>query len=134
MAMDDRAPASSRFITAIYEVDGPESRARATAERICFDQTIEAENDLLPPSLQSAILGHLDELRPISAGRYELTVTMTNDLLASWRGPLFGIEGLRKAVEGFGRPLFCGVLKPLGRTPRELAQLVHQFVLAKSLS
>ena len=167
MAMDDRAPASSGFITASYEVDGPESRARATGERICFDQTIEAEKDLLPPSLQSTILGHLDELRPISGGRYEATIrfpgdligadcsdllnvlfgtsslrgdvkllsfTMTNDLLSSWRGPRFGIEGLRKAVEGFGRPLFCGVLKPLGRTPRELAQLVHQFVLAKSLS
>ena len=161
MAMDDRAPGSSGFITAIYEVDGPESRAHATAERICFDQTIEAEKDLLPPSLQAAILGHLDELRPISGGRYEATIrfrgdligadcsdllnvlfgtsslrgdvkllsfTMTTDLLSFWRGPRFGIDGLRKVVGSFGRPLLCGVLKPLGRTPRELAQLAHQFV------
>lgn len=159
--MEDRAPGSSGFITAIYEVDGPEARACATAERICFDQTIEAEKDLLPPSLQSAILGQLDGLRPISGGRYEATIrfrgdligadcsdllnvlfgtsslrgdvkllsfTMTNDLLSSWPGPRFGIDGLRKAVGGFGRPLLCGVLKPLGRTPRELAQLAHQFV------
>lgn len=159
--MEGRAPGSSGFVTAIYEVDGPESGARATAERICFDQTIEAEKDLLPPWLQSAILGRLDGLRPISGGRYEATIrfrgdligtdcsdllnvlygtsslrgdvkllsfTMTNELLSSWRGPRFGIDGLRKAVGVFGRPLLCGVLKPLGRTPRELAQLADQFV------
>lgn len=159
--MDETPPESSEFITARYEVDGPESRAHATAERICFDQTIEAEKDLLPPSLQAAILGHLDELRPISGGRYEATIrfrgdligadcsdllnvlfgtsslrgdvkllsfTMTTDLLSSWRGPRFGVDGLRKAVGVFGRPLLCGVLKPLGRTPQELARLAHQFV------
>ncbi len=45
-----------------------------------------------------------------------------------WRGPRFGIDGLRKAVGVFGRPLLCGVLKPLGRSPQELAQLATQFV------
>jgi hypothetical protein len=49
--MKDNVKGSSEFLTAIYEVDGPESRARATAEPICFDQTIEAEKGLLPPSL-----------------------------------------------------------------------------------
>ncbi len=159
--MNDRAPGSSGFMTAIYEVDGPEPRARAKAERICFDQTIEAEKDLLPPLLQSAILGHLDGLRPVSGGRYEATIryrgdligadcsdlmnvlygtsslrgdvrlvsfTMTNELLSSRRGLRFGIDGLRKTVGVFGRPLLCGVLKPLGRSPRELAQLADRFV------
>lgn len=159
--MDNRESGSSGFITAIYEIDGPEVRACATAERICFDQTIEAEKDLLPVSLQSAILGQLDELRPISDRRYEATIrlrgdligtdcsdllnvlfgtsslrgdvklvsfAMTNDLLCSWRGPRFGVDGLRDAVGVSGRPLLCGVLKPIGRTPRELAQLAHQFV------
>lgn len=152
---------SSEFLTAIYEVDGPESRARATAERICFDQTIEAEKDLLPPSLESAILGRLEELRPSCDGRYQATIRFRGDLLSGdcsdllnllfgtsslrgdvklqsfsmtkglfsfWHGPRFGIDGLRKAVGVSGRPLLCGVLKPLGRTSRELAQLAHQFV------
>jgi hypothetical protein len=61
--MEDNVKGSSEFLTAIYEVDGPESRARATVDRICFDQTIEAEKDLLPPSLQSMILGHHEEVR-----------------------------------------------------------------------
>lgn len=71
-------------MTAIYEVDGPEPRARAKAERICFDQTIEAGKNLLPSLLQSAILGHLDGLRPISGGRYEATI--------SYRGELIGTD------------------------------------------
>jgi hypothetical protein len=36
--MEDNAKSSSEFLTAIYEVDGPESRARATADRIGFDK------------------------------------------------------------------------------------------------
>ncbi|NGZ96093.1 MAG: ribulose 1,5-bisphosphate carboxylase large subunit [Nitrospira sp. WS110] len=159
--MDDRSSDLAEFMTAIYEVDGPEPRARATAEGICFDQTIEAEKDLLPPLLQSVILGHLDGLRPISGGRYEATIryrgeligadcsdllnilygtsslrgdvkllsfTITNERLSFWRGPRFGIDGLRKAVGAVGRPLLCGVLKPLGRSPQELAHLAAQFV------
>lgn len=159
--MEDHAKGVSEFLTAIYEIDGPESSARATADRICFDQTIEAESHLLPPSLQCTILGHLDELRPAGSGRYEATIryrgdligsdcsdllnvlfgtsslrgdvkllsfTMTRNLLDSWRGPRFGIERLRHAVGILDRPLLCGVLKPLGRTPRELAQLASQFV------
>lgn len=159
--MNDRSSDSAGFLTAIYEVDGPELRARATAERICFDQTIEAEKDLLPSLLQSKILGHLDGLRAISGGRYEATIryrgeligtdcsdllnvlygtsslrgdvkllsfTMTNERLCCWRGPRFGIDGLRNAVEVVERPLLCGVLKPLGRSPQELAQLATQFV------
>jgi ribulose-bisphosphate carboxylase large chain len=159
--MEDNAMGSSEFLTAIYEVDGPESRARAAAERICIDQTIEAEKDLLPQSLQSTILGHLDELRPCCDGRYQATIrfrddllsgdcsdllnllfgtsslrgdvklrsfTMTKGLFSFWRGPRFGMDGLREAVGVFGRPLLCGVLKPLVGTSRELAQLAHQFV------
>lgn len=152
---------SSEWLTAVYEIDGPESSARRTAERICMDQTIEAESNLLPPSLQSTILGHLEDLRATAGGRYHATIhfrgdllsgecsdvlnvlfgtsslrgdvtllscAMTNGLLASWPGPRFGIDGLRQAVGVSRRPLLCAVLKPLGRTPQELAELAVQFV------
>ncbi|MBH0203581.1 MAG: hypothetical protein HP496_15100 [Nitrospira sp.] len=159
--MSRTASDDSEFLTTIYEVDGPESLARRTAERICCDQTIEAESNLLSPSLQSTILGCLDDLRATAGGRYQATIrfpgnllsgdctdllnvlfgtsslrgdvrllsfAMTNGLLASWQGPGLGIEGLRQAVGVSHRPLFCAVLKPLGRTPRELAELAVQFV------
>ncbi|MBX3325402.1 MAG: hypothetical protein KF682_05840 [Nitrospira sp.] len=131
------------------------------AERICFDQTIEAEEGLLPSSLQSEIVGHIENLQPTSGGRYEATIrfrgdllsgdctdllnvlcgtsslrgnikltsfTMTAGLLSAWRGPQFGIERIRQMLAVPTRPLLCGVLKPLGRTARELAELAAQFV------
>ena len=159
--MNGGAADPTDFLTATYEIDGPEPHARTTAERICVDQTIEAEEHLLPPSLRSEVLGQVQDLRAASGGRYEATIrfpgdllsgdctdllnvvfgtsslrgdvrllsfTMTNGLLASWPGPRFGIDGLRQAVGVPHRPLQCAVLKPLGRTPHELAKLAVQFV------
>ena len=153
---------NSEFLTAVYEVPGPESEARARAERICRDQTIEAEADLLAPPLRSKILGRLEQLRPLAAGRYEATVrypgelvgkehsdllnllfgtsslrsdvrlrsfALTKGLISSWHGPRYGLAGLREATGVSNRPLVCAVLKPLGRSPSELADLATQFVL-----
>lgn len=149
------------FLTAVYEVDGPEREARARAERICLDQTIEADADLLVPSLHARILGRLQNIEPLADGRYTATIryagellgrdcsallnllfgtsslrsdvrllsfTLTEGLLSSWQGPRYGISGLRQAVAASNRPLLCGVLKPLGRSPAELAELAAQFV------
>jgi len=92
----------SEFITAIYEVDGPEARARSTAERICVDQTIEAENHLLPPSLQSRILGRLEDLRATAGGRYQATIRFGADLVggecSDVLNVLFGTSSLRGDV------------------------------------
>ncbi len=159
--MSLNAHSTSEFLTAIYEVDGPASQARSTAERICFDQTIEAERDLLPPSLESTIVGRLENLEATAGGRYRATIHfrgdllsgecsdvlnvlfgmsslrgdvtlrsfgMTNGLFSSWPGPRFGIDGLRQRVGISHRPLLCAVLKPLGRTPQELAELAVRFV------
>lgn len=96
------APSTSEFLTAIYEVAGPESQARSTAERICFDQTIEAERDLLPPSLQSTILGRLENLQAIAGGRYQATIRFRADLLSGecsdLLNVLFGTSSLRGDV------------------------------------
>lgn len=42
-------------------------------------------------------------------------------------GPRFGLPGLRAAVGVPDRALVCAVLKPLGRSPQELAELAFQF-------
>jgi ribulose-bisphosphate carboxylase large chain len=159
--MNCGASDEAEFLTAVYEADGPESNARATAERICFDQTIEAEDDLLPLSLRATIVGHLEDLRQTAGGRYEarirfrgdllngdcsdvlnvlfgtsslrgdvtlISFTMTKGLLSSWRGPQVGLQGIRQAVGIHDRPLLCGVLKPLGRSPEDLAKLAAEFV------
>lgn len=151
----------AEFLTAVYEVDGPEMQAGALAERIALDQTIEADADLLAPALHARILGRLEHLEPLAGGRYAATIsypadlvgsdcsallnlvfgtsslrsdvrllslTLTKGLLSQWRGPSHGMNGLRQAVGVSDRPLLCGVLKPLGRSAVELAELAGQFV------
>ena len=161
MTVEARDPFGTESLTAVYEVLGPESDARARAERICLDQTIEADAELLAPELRGKILGRLEQIRPLAAGRYEATIRYAGDLvgkdhsdllnllfgtsslrsdvrllsfslihglLSSWRGPRYGLAGLRQAVGVSNRPLVCAVLKPLGRSPKKLAELAAQFV------
>ena len=148
-------------LTAVYEVAGPERDARARAEQICLDQTIEADADLLAPPLRGKVLGQLEDLRPCAGGRFEATIcypgdivgtehsdllnvlfgtsslragvhllsfTLSGGLLSAWRGPRYGLAGLRAAVGISDRPLVCAVLKPLGRSPSQLAELATQCV------
>ena len=161
MNVGDLDPQGTEFLTAVYEVDGPERQARTLAERICLDQTIEGEADLLLPALRANIVGRLEKVQPLSSGRYAATIryagdllgrecsdllnllfgtsslrsdlrllsfTLTKGLLSSWRGPRYGMNGIRHAVGVSNRPLICAVLKPLGRSPNELAALAAQFV------
>lgn len=44
-----------------------------------------------------------------------------------WPGPRFGRQGLRHLLEVPHRPLTCAVLKPLGRSAKELAALASEF-------
>ena len=149
------------FLTAVYEIEGPEGEAFARAERICLDQTIEADADLLPAPLRGNILGRLQHLEACSGGRYQATIhypapllgtdcsavlnllfgtssfrgdvrllsfTLTHRLLSAWRGPRYGLIGIRQAAGVTDRPLICAVLKPVGRSPTDLAELAAQFV------
>lgn len=50
-------------------------------------------------------------------------------LPSGWPGPRFGMRGLRQLTGVSHRPLVCGVLKPLGFAPVQLAELASQFVL-----
>lgn len=151
----------TEYLTAVYEVEGPEVQARARAERICLDQTIEAEADLPASPLDTKIVGTLEDLRLVASGRYRATIryagslvgsdcsdvlnllfgtsslrsdvrllsfAFTKGLLARWRGPRYGLGGLRTLTDVSNRPLVCAVLKPLGRSPKELAHLATELV------
>src|SRR4029078_224955 len=140
MNVEERDPLGTEFLTAVYEVPGPETEARARAERICLDQTIEADADLLAPALRPKILGRLEQIQPLAAGRYEATIryagdlvgkdlsdllnlvfgtsslrsdvrllsfSLTPTLLSSWRGPRYGLVGLRQAVGGATSAPLC---------------------------
>jgi ribulose-bisphosphate carboxylase large chain len=48
-------------------------------------------------------------------------------LLAAFRGPRFGIEGLRRLVQAEERPLTATAIKPQGSGPEDLARLCAAF-------
>jgi ribulose-bisphosphate carboxylase large chain len=51
-------------------------------------------------------------------------------LLEALQGPCFGIEGLRKSLGAYGRPLTCTAVKPMGLSARALAELFGDFARA----
>ncbi len=51
-------------------------------------------------------------------------------LLASLRGPRFGIAGLRETLGVHDRPLTCTAIKPMGLSPKALAELLREFARA----
>ncbi len=149
-------------ITALYHVGGSEAEARATAELICLDQTVEAGDEILTDDLRRRIVGQLEDFQARSTGGHGVRISYAADLigphltdllnllfgtsslrsgvrlvawelpdslLSQWRGPRFGMTGLRELTGIRDRPLVCAVLKPLGRSPEELADLATEFVL-----
>lgn len=50
-------------------------------------------------------------------------------LLGRFRGPRFGVQGLRAYLDVPERPLLSTALKPQGLSARELADLAYQFAL-----
>jgi ribulose-bisphosphate carboxylase large chain len=59
-----------------------------------------------------------------------LDVDVPETLAAALQGPRFGIEGLRKAVGVYHRPLTCTAVKPLGLSSERLAGLCRTFARA----
>jgi len=51
------------------------------------------------------------------------------DILAHFPGPRFGIEGIRKLLGVYGRPLMATAVKPRGLSNERLAQMAHDFAL-----
>lgn len=54
---------------------------------------------------------------------------LPESLLKIFKGPRFGIRGLRDLLGVPERPLFCTALKPLGLSAKTLAGLAYQFAL-----
>lgn len=52
---------------------------------------------------------------------------LTPEFLAQFPGPKAGIDGIRRALGVFGRPLLATALKPRGSTPDQLAKLARDF-------
>lgn len=58
-----------------------------------------------------------------------IDVDFSEDFLLSFRGPRFGIEGIRRLLSVFDRPLVATALKPMGTSAEELAEMCYRFAL-----
>jgi Ribulose 1,5-bisphosphate carboxylase, large subunit len=56
-------------------------------------------------------------------------IQLSPSLFRFFRGPRFGIEGLRQLLQADRRPLLFTALKPLGLSAAELARLAYQFAI-----
>lgn len=56
-------------------------------------------------------------------------IYLPTQLPEGWPGPRHGTTGIRKKTDVTRRPLVCAVLKPLGLSPKALAELAQSFAL-----
>jgi len=75
--------------------------------------------------LLNVVFGNISLNPGIRVERLELPGT----LLKVFKGPRFGITGLRERLGAAERPLFCTALKPMGLPVRDLANLAYRFAL-----
>jgi ribulose-bisphosphate carboxylase large chain len=56
-----------------------------------------------------------------------MAVRLPDEMKNVFPGPRYGVEGLRRYLGVFGRPLTCTALKPVGLTSKEIAAMASQF-------
>ena len=56
-------------------------------------------------------------------------IIISNKLIKYFKGPVFGIQGIRKILNAYKRPILCSAIKPMGLSPSELANLAYKFAI-----
>ncbi|MBN1699035.1 MAG: ribulose 1,5-bisphosphate carboxylase large subunit [Spirochaetales bacterium] len=96
------------------------------AGRRCYDAVISFLDETAGPDFPqflNVLFGN-SSLKPgIRVERIDLSPHM----LGFFKGPRFGIDGLRKRCGAYDRPLLCTAIKPLGLPARELAHRAYRF-------
>ncbi|KAA6184154.1 ribulose 1,5-bisphosphate carboxylase large subunit [Thiohalocapsa marina] len=65
----------------------------------------------------------------IQPGVRLMDFTLSPGLFRRYRGPRFGIAGLRERLGVHQRPLLCTAIKPMGLSPAQLADLAYRLAL-----
>jgi ribulose-bisphosphate carboxylase large chain len=97
-------------------------------QRDCFQVTVGYNLHLSGfqiPQLLNLIYGNISLKRNIRL----VDLDLPGELLQRFRGPNFGVEGIRRVLGVYGRPLLATALKPMGSSAAELAELAHEFSL-----
>lgn len=90
--------------------------------------TIQYRNDVAGisvPQFLNVLFGNISIKKGITVTGLDLP----KDFLSRFSGPKFGIEGIRKIVGVFERPLLCTALKPMGSSSKDLAEIAGACAL-----
>ncbi len=146
-----------------YRLTGDEHEARAKAEDICIEQTIEFPAALVTGGdIRDQILGRIESCEPAGPNRYLATISyavetsglelpqllnvvfgntsikpgvrverleLSPRLLAAFKGPRFGVSGIRRLLGAPARPLLATALKPMGLPAETLADFAYRFAV-----
>jgi len=77
------------------------------------------------PQLLNVLFGNTSLLPGVRVEGLELSDAM----LAGFRGPRFGVVGLRSLAAAPSRPLLCTAVKPMGLPVPDLAELVYRYAM-----
>jgi len=91
-------------------------------EKDCFTTIISYPIEAMSPDivqLLNVIYGNISMIEKIRVERVDLP----DEILSYFKGPRFGIEGLRHLTNVYDRPLLCTAIKPMGLTSEDLAQM-----------
>ncbi len=81
------------------------------------------------PQLMSSIGGNIFGMKILKSLRLE-DIQFPENYVRGFRGPAFGIEGVRKRLRIWGRPLLGTIIKPkVGLTPRQMAGIAHDVAV-----
>lgn len=93
-----------------------------------FDIEISFRSDITSytvPQFLNVIYGNIS----LKKGIKIVDLRLSDDLTSVFKGPSWGIDGIRKLTGVYGRPLACTALKPMGLSSSELAQKASEFAL-----
>lgn len=156
-------PVSGSRFRAVYQLQGDEPAARARAEDICIEQTIEYPPELIPPGdIRDHVFGQINSFNSLEDETYRAVISYADEisgyelpqlvnvlfgnismkpgirlvqldlsekLLTQFKGPRFGVAGLREKLGVFFRPLLATAIKPMGLTVPQLATMAHELAL-----
>jgi ribulose-bisphosphate carboxylase large chain len=78
------------------------------------------------PQLINVLWGNVSMLPGVRA----TSVSLPDELLAKFKGPRFGLEGLREMFDAPERALVSTALKPMGSSSKEFAEMARTIALA----
>lgn len=82
------------------------------------------------PNLMTAACGEGAFFTPGINSIKLLDIEFPDTYLSHFKGPNFGVDGIRKILQVYDRPLVCGVVKPnIGLAPKDFAQLAYEAYL-----